>query len=468
MKKGANIMAKNTHVAIDLGASSGRHVLGWLEDGKIQLKEMYRFENGAAMKNGFLCWDEKQLTREVIAGLKACREAGEMPETVAIDTWGVDYALMDEKGDLLSDTFAYRDSRTQETWKSLDDDAVYARTGIQPQPFNTIYQLIADQKDRPDALEKAARLLFMPEYLTYRLTGKMENEYTVASTSGLLHAKSRDWDWELIEELKLPKGIFGPLRQPGYEVGYVTEEVEKEIGYKPKVLLAPAHDTAAAVLGAPVEAGDAFLSSGTWSLLGAEIDEPILTRESRLWGLTNEGGVENTYRFLKNIMGLWIIQSIRRELPGKPSFAEMAAWAKEQEDFAGRIDVDAPEVLAPESMTEAIHAHLKAHDQPLPQNAGELLSCVNHSLAECYARTIRHLGEVAGKPFKRLCIVGGGSQNAFLNELTAKACGIPVTAGPTEGTAIGNLLSQMISVGEIASVQEARELIKVSFDIKEV
>ncbi|MBE5783380.1 MAG: rhamnulokinase [Clostridiales bacterium] len=461
-------MNKHTHVAIDLGASSGRHVLGWLEDGKMQLKEMYRFENGAAMKNGYLCWDHAQLTREIIAGLKACREAGEMPETVAIDTWGVDYALMDEEGHMLSDTFAYRDSRTKETWKSLDDDAVYARTGIQPQPFNTIYQLLADQENRPADLEKAARLLFMPEYLTYCLTGKMESEYTIASTSGLLNAKTRDWDWELIDELKLPRGIFGPLRQPGFAVGPVTEAIEKEIGYKPTVLLAPAHDTAAAVLGAPLEKGDAFLSSGTWSLLGAEIDTPILTREARLCGITNEGGVEGTYRFLKNIMGLWIIQNIRKELPGKPSFGDMAKWAKENEAFSGRIDVDAPEFLAPANMTEAIYAYLESHNQPKPQNAGELLACVNHSLAESYAKTIQHLGHLVGQPFKRLCIVGGGSQNQFLNELTAKACGIPVTAGPTEGTAIGNLLCQMLSAGEIASVSEARALLKESFEIKEV
>lgn len=461
-------MIKHTHVAIDLGASSGRHVLGWMENGKIQLKEMYRFENGASIKNGRLTWDHESLEKNIIAGLKACFDAGECPETVAIDTWGVDYALLDEKGELLDDTIAYRDSRTQGMREKTDDDALFSVTGMQPQPFNTIYQLMADQKDRPQALEAADRLLFMPEYLTYKLTGKMESEYTIASTSGLLDAKKRDWAWDIIDQLGLPRKIFGALRQPGFVVGKVTDEIAREIGYAPLILLPPAHDTAAAVLGAALEEGDAFLSSGTWSLLGAEIKEPILTKESRLCGLTNEGGVENTIRFLKNIMGLWIIQNIRRELPGKPSFGDMATWAKENEAFPGRIDVDAPEFLAPENMTEAIHAYMKSHDQPLPRNAGELLACVNHSLAESYARTIDHLGKIVGKPFKRLCIVGGGSQNQFLNELTAKACGIPVTAGPTEGTAIGNLLSQMISVGEIASVQEARELIKVSFDIKTV
>lgn len=461
-------MMKHTHVAVDIGASSGRHVLGWLEEGKIHLKEMYRFENGATPRNGHLCWDHERLTREIIAGLKACREAGEAPETVAIDTWGVDYALLDEGGALLGDTLAYRDGRTQEIWRTLDDDGLYARTGIQPQPFNTLYQLLADRRDRPEILHRAARLLFMPEYLAYCLSGKMESEYTIASTSGLLDAAARDWDGALIDSLGLPRGIFGPLRQPGYVVGPVREVVAREIGYAPLVLLPPAHDTAAAVLGAPLQKGDAFLSSGTWSLLGAEIGAPILTRESRLCGLTNEGGVEGTYRFLKNIMGLWIIQRIRGELPGKPSFAKMADAAREAAAFPGRIDVDAPEFLAPESMTAAIYAHLSAHDQPLPKDAGELLSCVNHSLAESYARTIRNLEKLTGAPFRRLCIVGGGSQNVFLNELTARAVGVPVTAGPTEGTAIGNLLSQMLSAGEIPSVPAARALLCASFEIRTV
>ena len=296
----------------------------------------------------------------------------------------------------------------------------------------------------------------------------MESEYTIASTSGLLDAKGRDWAWPLIDSLGLPRHIFGPLRQPGFSLGPVCPKIAREIGYTPLVLLPPAHDTAAAVLGAPLEEGDAFLSSGTWSLLGAELHTPILTKESRLLGMTNEGGVGETYRFLKNIMGLWIIQSIRRELPGRPSFGEMAAWAQESAAFPGRIDVDAPEFLAPESMTEVIRAHLAAHGQPMPQTAGELLACVNHSLAESYARTLKNLETLTGTPFKRLCIVGGGCQNAFLNALTAQACGIPVTAGPTEGTAIGNLLSQLLAVGELGSIPQARALTRTSFEIKAV
>lgn len=459
---------RKTHVAIDIGASSGRHVLGWMENGKLCLKEMYRFENGADLKNGHLYWDHARLEKEIVAGLRACADAGEQPQTVGIDTWGVDYALLDADGQLTGDTAAYRDSRTAGIPDSLDDDALYAVTGIQRQPFNTLYQLLADKRDRPESLEKAQRLLFMPEYLAYVLSGKMENEYTIASTSGLLDAQARDWAWNLIDSLGLPRRLFGPLRQPGFSLGPVKPEIAQAIGYAPEVILPPAHDTAAAVLGAPLEPGDAFLSSGTWSLLGAEIDAPVLTREARLKGLTNEGGVEGTYRFLKNIMGLWIIQNIRRELPGKPSFGDMAVWAEENAAFPGRIDVDAPEFLAPESMTAAIHAHLIAHGQPLPQTPGELLACVNHSLAESYAATVKNLESLAGRPFKRLCIVGGGSQNQFLNRLTAQACGIPVTAGPTEGTAIGNLLCQLISCGEIASVAAARAVIVDSFDIRQV
>ena len=461
-------MTRRTHVAIDIGASSGRHVLGWLENGKICLRKMYRFENGADLKNGHLYWDHTRLEREIVNGLRACREAGECPETVGIDTWGVDYALLDASGALTGDTAAYRDSRTAGIPDTLDDDALYAVTGIQRQPFNTLYQLLADKRDRPESLEKAERLLFMPEYLAYVLSGRMENEYTIASTSGLLDAQKRDWAWALIDSLGLPRRLFGPLRQPGFSLGRVRPEIAQEIGFAPEVILPPAHDTAAAVLGAPLEAGDAFLSSGTWSLLGAEIDAPVLTRDARLKGLTNEGGVAGTYRFLKNIMGLWIIQNIRRELPGKPSFGDMAAWAEASEAFPGRIDVDAPEFLAPENMTEAIRAHLIAHGQPLPQTPGELLACVNHSLAESYAATLKNLEALIGRPFKRLCIVGGGSQNQFLNRLTAQACGIPVTAGPTEGTALGNLLCQMLGSGEIPSIPDARALILDSFDIQRV
>lgn len=461
-------MTRRTHVAIDIGASSGRHVLGWLENGKICLREMYRFENGADLKNGHLYWDHARLEQEIVNGLRACREAGECPETVGVDTWGVDYALLDASGALTGDTAAYRDSRTAGIPGTLDDDALYAVTGIQRQPFNTLYQLLADKRDRPKSLEKAERLLFMPEYLAYVLSGRMENEYTIASTSGLLDAQKRDWAWALIDFLGLPRRLFGPLRQPGFSLGRVRPEIAREIGFAPEVILPPAHDTAAAVLGAPLEAGDAFLSSGTWSLLGAEIDAPVLTRDARLKGLTNEGGVAGTYRFLKNIMGLWIIQNIRRELPGKPSFGDMAAWAEASEAFPGRIDVDAPEFLAPENMTEAIRAHLVAHGQPLPQTPGELLACVNHSLAESYAATLKNLEVLIGRPFKRLCIVGGGSQNQFLNRLTAQACGIPVTAGPTEGTALGNLLCQMLGSGEIPSIPDARALILDSFDIQRV
>ena len=216
-------MIKHTHVAIDLGASSGRHVLGWLENGKIQLKEMYRFENGASMKNGRLTWDHESLEKNIIAGLKACFDAGECPETVAIDTWGVDYALLDEKGELLDDTIAYRDSRTQGMREKTDDDALFSVTGMQPQPFNTIYQLMADQKDRPQALEAADRLLFMPEYLTYKLTGKMESEYTIASTSGLLHAEARQWDKEILKALGIPCHIFQPISMPSTPVGRNTD-----------------------------------------------------------------------------------------------------------------------------------------------------------------------------------------------------------------------------------------------------
>ncbi len=449
----------NTYLAVDIGASSGRLVAGTLESGRLTLREIHRFPNGAKRKNGHLCWDVDTLFDEIVKGLRVCGDMGVQPVSLGVDTWGVDYALLDAQGKRVGDAIAYRDERTAGIPDTLDDAALYARTGIQRQPFNTVYQLLAD-----DRLGSAERMLLMPEYLHNLLTGVAVSEYTNATTTALVNAKTRDWDDELIAQLRLPRRLFGALKQPGETVGALKQEIAARCGFQTNVVLPPTHDTAAAVLGAPIEENDIFLSSGTWSLIGAEMNRPVLTKEARLAGMTNEGGVGGTYRFLKNITGMWMIERLRDEMPQKPSYDDIAALSRENEGFVGRVDVNAPEFLAPPSMKTAIEDHLKAHGQPLPRSAGELFACVQHSLAESYGRTVRDIEGLCGKTFSRIIVVGGGSRNGLLNEWTARACEKAVFAGPTEGTALGNLLSQMLASGEISSVLEARDIVANSFE----
>ncbi len=474
------------HLAVDIGASSGRHIAGWLENGRLSVREVYRFDTRQVRRGGHDCWDLEMLAREVEAGMKAAADAGLAPDTLAIDTWGVDFVTLDAEGYPTGDAVAYRDARTDGAERFVlphfSREELYRRTGIQFQKFNTIYQLAVTAHETPEALRRAETLLMIPEYLAFRLTGKRVNEYTNASTTGLLDAKKRDWDFEIIRALGFPERIFGKLREPGTVVGGLTPEVSERTGCRCTVLTAPSHDTASAYLAAPIGAGpSAVISSGTWSLIGTELTEPSLDEESRRANFTNEGGAGGTYRFLKNIMGLWIIQSIRRELNGeeyvssgvrsaapakKVSFAELEAAARESR-YDCIFDVDDDSLLAPASMTEAVTALLRASGAPTPESTGDLVRSVYLSLADRYARSLEELGRITGKKPERLYIVGGGSRDGFLNELTARAAGIPVYAGPSEATSIGNLLMQLIAAGEVGDIPSAREIVKKSFEIKE-
>lgn len=464
------------HLAVDIGASSGRHILGHVEQGRIVLEEVYRFENGPKKRGGRLCWDFDALAREVVNGLKACAKLGKVPATLGVDTWGVDFALVDREGRVLGDTVAYRDSRTQGMDALVEElipaQELYRRTGIQKQSFNTIYQLMAVKRQSPELLEQAHRLLLVPDYLHYTLTGVMSNEYTEASTSGLVSAAAKDWDRELLDLLGFPQKLFGPLSLPGTALGGLCPALREELGFDCQVILPASHDTGSAFLAVPAGEGDSVtLSSGTWSLLGVELETPVTTPESRAANFTNEGGYQYRYRYLKNIMGLWMIQNLRREMAENgqlPGFGELSRLAREAADFPGRVDVDDPSFLAPESMSAAVRAYCERTGQPVPQSPGELLSCVYHSLAQCYAQSVRQLEALTGRSFQAVHIVGGGSQDAYLNQLTASATGLPVYAGPTEGTALGNLLVQMIAQGEFAGLQEARDAIRASFAVKEV
>lgn len=463
----------NAMIAIDIGASSGRHMLGQVKNGRLELTELYRFSNGAQRKNGRLCWDIDRLFAEILNGLRTARAQGITPRSVAIDTWGVDFVLLDAQGRMLGDAVSYRDGRTQGmdeiVRRVIDEEALYARTGIQKQPFNTIYQLTALRE--AGELDAAQEMLLLPEYLNYLLTGQRVHEYTNASTTGLLDARARAWDWELIDRCGFPRRLFGPLSQPSTRVGALLPEIAQAVGFDTQILLAPTHDTAAAVMAAPLEANDAYLSSGTWSLLGVENKDPITTPASMQANFTNEGGYEYRYRYLKNIMGLWMIQSVRRELGEqtgtRPSFPELIAAAQEASSFAGIVSTGDDRFLAPKSMIKEVKAACKDGGKPVPATTGEVMQTIYNSLSHDYQAAIQELQSLTGKEYTSINIVGGGSQDMYLNQMTANATQLPVFAGPTEGTALGNLMVQMIRAGEFKDLADARASIKKSFTILE-
>ena len=485
------------YLAVDIGASSGRHIIGTVEHGVMALHEVYRFENRLIEKNGHLCWDMEGLVQNVIEGLKAAHDAGYTPTTVGIDTWAVDFLLLDADGTPIGDPVAYRDGRTAAMREELEPilpfTKLYARTGIQYQSFNTVYQLCALKKEHPEQLAAAEHFLMVPDYLNYRLTGVMANEYTNASTTALVGAISKDWDDEIINRLGLPRKIFGRISTPGTKLGNLSSAVKDYVGFDCTVVLPATHDTGSAFLAVPARDDKAvYLSSGTWSLLGVENKDPITTPASMQANFTNEGGYEYRYRYLKNIMGLWMIQSIRRELNGVSyvegkdthqqtdedelppftheaiewGFPDLIAHAKEADSFEAHVNVNDDRFLAPDSMIDEIRRACFETGQDVPQTVGQLMRCVYVSLSSCYAESIAEMPSLTGRTYTSINIVGGGCQDAYLNELTTRACGIPVFAGPVEGTSLGNLAVQMIADGAFPDLQSVRDAIATSFDVK--
>ena len=458
-------------LAVDFGASSGRHILSHMENGKIVLEEIFRFENGMKEKNGHKCWDTERLFTNILEGMKKCRELGKIPTSMGIDTWGVDFVLVDKEGKRFGDAVGYRDDRTtgidKEVYQLIPEKELYARTGIAKQIFNTIYQLVALKKEAPEQLEQADTLLLIPDYFNYLLTGKRASEYTIASTGQLVSPATKDWDYDLIELLGLPKRIFTPLQKPGTVLGRLSEEVKATVGFDCDVVMVASHDTASAVLAVPSKTPEfAYISSGTWSLLGAELKEAICNEQSQQANFTNEGGYNYRYRFLKNIMGLWMIQSVRHELNDAYSFAQLCSLAEEVKDFPSRVDVDDHRFFAPASMIEAIRQFCAETSQPIPETPGQLATVVYQSLADCYKKSLLSLEEMTGEHYDALNIVGGGANADYLNQLTANRTGKTVYAGPAEATAIGNIVCQLLSRGVFSSVEEARVCIFESFFIK--
>jgi rhamnulokinase len=464
---------KRYYLAVDIGASSGRLILGSLHNGCIEIEEIHRFENIPVSRNDTLCWQLDKLFVEIISGLKKCAATGKIPISMGIDTWGVDFVLLGDDGQMIGEPVAYRDRRTQgldiEIDKLISPESLYSRTGTQKQIFNSIYQLYAIKKNSAELMQKADRFLMVPEYLNYLLTGTKMSEYTNATTTGLVNAHAQTWDRELLDLLGFPLAIFGQLQTPGTLVGSFSAEVAREVGFYCDVVLPATHDTASAVLAAPIQDDQSiYISSGTWSLIGTELEVPNCTEESRRLNFTNEGGYDYRYRYLKNIMGLWMIQSLKKELGDPYSFSEINRLARNSQGFSSIVEVNDPGFLSPDSMTLAIKDFCVKSNQAEPKTPGETAECIYQSLAKSYAATLQQIEHMTNQSYSTIHIIGGGSRDAYLNELTIQATDKRVLSGPVEATTIGNILAQMIRAGEFNSVEEARKLVASSFLIKEI
>ena len=468
------IYMEKYYLAIDIGASSGRHILGHMENGQIVLEEIHRFPNGNVEKNGELTWNIDGLFQEILIGMKKCKDAGKIPISVGIDTWAVDIVLLDENNHRIGNAVGYRDSGTkgmdQRVYECIPEDELYAKTGIQKQIFNTIYQLMNWKMNKPKLYAKAKTMLMIPDYLHFLLSGVKATEYTNATTTQLGSPVTKDWDYELIEMLQYNPFLFQKIVLPGTCLGNLTEEIQKEVGFDCKVVVPATHDTGSAVMAVPVKSGSTekdilYISSGTWSLMGTELLEANCSPESKACNLTNEGGYDYRFRYLKNIMGLWMIQSVKKEIGEGYSFGEICEMASIT-NIPSIVDANDDRFLAPKNMTEEVKLACKESGQPVPETLGEVAAVIYNSLAKCYGKTISEIETLTGKHFNEIHIVGGGSNAEYLNQLTAKETGKTVYAGPTEATAIGNIAAQMISNEELKDLSDARNCIYNSFDIR--
>ena len=465
-------MRLRTYLAVDIGASGGRHIVGWVEAGRIMTQEVYRFENGAELKDGHLVWDIDALVQHVIAGMKAAKAQGFAPVSMGVDTWGVDFVLLDKDGGRVGDAIAYRDSRTEGVDALLEQtlpfDQHYRLCGTAKQPFNTVNQMMAVLREHPEYRETVRDFLLIPEYISYCLTGQRAHEWTNLSTTALMDVMARTWSQEVRRAADLPDHWFDtPVVEPGTPLGMLLPAVQEAVGYNAQVILPATHDTGSAYMAVPArDSQAAFLSSGTWSLLGVELPQPLPNDASRLAGFTNEGGYNGVTRYLKNIMGLWMLQCIRRETGKQYSYAEMAEMAAAS-SYTEWVDAGDNRFLAPESMLDEVKAALREQDAPEPEGLGDIIRAVTLGLAACYKKAIAEMETLTGTRFTSLNIVGGGSQNVTLNRLTAEMTGLPVLAGPTEGTALGNLAAQMIADGAFASLEAFRAALRDSFELIE-
>ena len=469
-------MQKLKMLAIDLGASSGRGIIGEFDGERLTLRENHRFSNDTVIVNGRMHWDILRIFHEIKQAISKAVLEGEEIRTVGIDTWGVDYALLDKNGRMLSNPIHYRDVRTEGIMDYIEDnfftlDELYSVAGIQHMNFNTVFQLAAELRDDPEQMQRAERMLNIPDLLNYFLTGNMANEYTILSTGALLDAKTREYSYTFTDKIGIPRRLFGEIVQPGYVVGSLLPQVQGETGKTDaKVITVASHDTASAVVAVPTQEEEfIYISSGTWSLMGTELKEPMLDENSRKWNFTNEGGAMGRIRYLKNIMGLWLIQESRRQWKreGKDySFAQLEAWAKECKPFRSFIDPDDASFATPGNMPEKIREYCRRTNQPIPETVGEVVRCIYESLSLKYRKTAESIQEIIGKKIRTINVVGGGTKDRFLSQMTADACGMNVIAGPEEATAIGNLMMQAIAAGAVKDLAHARSIVAASFDVK--
>ena len=457
-------------LAFDLGASNGRAILGQFDGKRLTMRELHRFENNYIEMNGVFYWDLPYLYNQLKLGLLAFKQAdvGEL-DCFGIDTWGVDYGLLDKNGHLLSNPRAYRyavDADMEHVWQTMDFPALFARTGIATMNFNTVYQLARRRREGDAALENAETLLLMPDLLGYFLTGAIGSEYTNVTTSMLYNPTTKDWDWEIIRALGLPEKIFTKIDRAGTVRGTLRPELAAELGINPARFAAVGtHDTASAVAAIPGTGSFAFCSSGTWSLFGVETDEPILSDAVRDANFSNEGTIQGGFRPLKNIMGLWLIQECRRDWQkaGQSlSWNDIVEEAKKAEPFRSVIDPDYGEFFAGGRMVEKIQDFCRRTNQPVPESVGQIARCIYESLALKYRWALERLEEIKGRRIDQLNIVGGGCQNKLLNQFAADSIDRPVVTGPVEGAAIGNLLAQAMALGDIGTMDELREVVRRS------
>lgn len=459
-----------TYVAVDIGASSGRLMLSQLKNGKMSLKEMHRFKNGFSLKDGHDRWDINHIIQEILIGLQKIKKAGYNKISLGIDTWAVDYVLVGKDGKKLEDPISYRDKRTSHAIKDLtakvSKKQIYKKTGIQFLDFNTLYQLYEENKD---LLEKTDKIMMIPDYIGYVLTGKAVLEVTNASTTQMLSLREGLFDKNLLKEVNVRQDQFPKLVDAGTPLGKLDKNKFPDYDLPDTdVITVATHDTASAVVGAPGMGHHwAYLSSGTWSLLGTELNVPENGEKAFEENYTNEWGAYGTYRFLKNIMGLWMVQCVKRELNDKYSFSELAAMAGKVEPFKQFININDERFINPKNMIKEIQAYCKETNQVIPQTPGEIVMAIYSNLALFYAYQIQKLNDILGYKIDALNIVGGGSNVALLNQLTSTLAKINVYAGPGEATAIGNLAVQMITRGDILNVYLARRIISDSFNIKE-
>lgn len=461
-------------LAFDFGASSGRAIIGSFDGEKISLKEVHRFTNDPVDLGGTLYWDVLRLFYEIKQGIVKAKIAGGF-DSIGIDTWGVDFGLIDKNGRLLENPVHYRDKRTsclvEESFKTVPRQRMYDITGIQFMELNTLFQLISLKKQRPEMLERADKMLFMPDLFAYFLTGKMCSEYSIASTSQLIDINTRTWSKELLDSFGIKNNLFAPLTEPGTVLGNLSKEICEECGVESvPVISVCGHDTQSAITAVPCESGDfAFLSSGTWSLFGTELHKPIVNETSLKINITNEGGFGGTTGFLKNIIGLWLIQESRRQWQREGrdySYADLEKLALSEEPFKCFIDPDAPEFVPQGNIPERVREFCKKTGQYVPDSVGEIMRCIYESLAMKYRMTFEKLCECTGKDYPVIHVIGGGTKDGLLCRMTASSCGKTVKAGPIEATVMGNVAVQLMSDGTIGSISEARRAVAASEELK--